>query len=265
MQDRTAMLSADVIGIDLGRKNSQVAVVRGGQVVEEFGVASTPAAFTKAFEGRDRCRVVMEVSGPSPWVSRLLSELGFEAWVVASDSLKAAFKQRQKNDKSDARALAMMGASCAQLLRRVEHRTEAAQRDMATLRIRDTLVRARTQLVNEVRGILASLGMPLPACSTSVFAKRVHSLLSDEDKSLVAPALRQITALTHEIKEIERGDDLLRADLRADRGHGVLERAQKAHDLGPADVRARIQGGFADAWADSVLLHAQRTARSPSR
>ena len=33
----------------------------------------------------------------------------------------------------------------------------------------------------------------------------MHSLLSEEDQALAAPALRQITALTHEIREIERG------------------------------------------------------------
>ncbi len=204
MDNRTSKSSSCVIGIDLGRKTSHAAVVLDGRLIEEFSIAGTRAAFTKAFENRERCRVVMEVCGSSPWVSRLLTDLGYEVLVVAFDSLKVAFKQRQKNDKSDARALALMGATCLPLLRRVEHRTEAHQRDLATLRIRDTLVRNRTALVNEVRGIMNSLGVPLPTCSTSVFAKRIHPLLSEEVQQLVAPALRQIAALTQEIKQIDR-------------------------------------------------------------
>ena len=102
MTNLTARLSPTVIGIDLGRRKSQVAVVCDGKVKEEFSAASTKASFSELFEGRERCRLIMGVCGPSPWVSRLLSDLGFEVMVVASDSLKVAFKQRRKNDKNDA-------------------------------------------------------------------------------------------------------------------------------------------------------------------
>ena len=204
MSDATSKSSRAVYGIDLGRKSSRVAMVQGEKVAEEFGLTMNATAILLAFDKRERGTVVMEVCGASPWVSRLLTKIGFEAMVVASSSLKHAFGQRRKNDKDDARGLAMMGATCPQLLRRVEHRPEPAQRDLAMVRIRDTLVRQRTQLINEVRGILASLGATLKACSSVSFGKHVHSALSEEDEKLVAPALRQLASLSHEIKGVDR-------------------------------------------------------------
>ncbi|HET6230689.1 MAG TPA: hypothetical protein VFE05_11520 [Longimicrobiaceae bacterium] len=48
-------------------------------------VATTPGAIERYFGGRPRCRVALEVSTHSPWVSRQLKALGHEA-VVANMS-----------------------------------------------------------------------------------------------------------------------------------------------------------------------------------
>ena len=203
MRKITKNTGSAVMGIDLGRKRSQIAVVESGEVVDEFAVTMNRDAVRKAFEDRPRCEVVMEACGGSPWVSRLLDEMGFRSVVVASDSLKRAFHHRQKTDRSDARALAQLRASGLPLLRPVSHRPEVAQRDLAIFRIRDSFVHQRTQLINAVRGILASLGVSLPKCSTPSFAKRASDALNDEDRALVGPALRQITALSHEIRQLD--------------------------------------------------------------
>jgi transposase len=194
-----------VIGLDLGKKSVQVTVLSAdATVLARFKVASKRKAIHDAFEKVDTCRVVMEVGGTSPWVSRLLSDLGFDVMVVAASTLKDIFGTRQKNDKNDADSLAAIALKCPELLRRVTHRNEDQQRHKAQLVLRDGMVRSRTLLVNEVRGVLGSLGAELPACSTDAFCRRVSKILEPRDQELVKGTMELIAALTHNIKALER-------------------------------------------------------------
>ncbi len=67
------------IGLDVGDRYSQVfAVDAEGEVIEEGRLPTTQAALRHRFSGMDRARVVLEVGTHSPWMSRLLTELGHE-------------------------------------------------------------------------------------------------------------------------------------------------------------------------------------------
>jgi len=69
------------VGVDLGDRDSRwCGVDAGGEVVEEGRLRTTEAGFRRRFGGTDRSRVVVEVGTHSPWVSRLLEELGHEVW-----------------------------------------------------------------------------------------------------------------------------------------------------------------------------------------
>jgi len=76
------------IGVDLGKRISHVCVLVDGEVEREFKVSSTAESWQQAFEPLERCRLIMEVGGPSPWVSRLLRKMGFDVWVVTPWTLK---------------------------------------------------------------------------------------------------------------------------------------------------------------------------------
>lgn len=192
------------IGVDLGPKRSTVCVIESGAVVKELEFAGTKAAVRKAFQSLPRHRVIMEVGSISPWVSRELTDLGFEVMVVAATTLKEFYsKGRRKTDRDDAHGLAQIAASCPEMLRVVNHRTEPAQRDLARLQVRAALVDQRTALINTVRGLMRSLGVRLPSCSTAAFGKRARAALENEDLTLVDPLLRQIEAATVAIRKIE--------------------------------------------------------------
>ena len=53
-----------------------------------------------------------------------------------------------------------------QLLRPIRHRSEKAQIDLMTVRVRAALVETRTALVNPVRGLVKAAGRGLPPCGT---------------------------------------------------------------------------------------------------
>jgi len=78
----------------------------------------------------------------------------------------------------DAETLARLGRADPQLLAPVTHRGLEAQVDLAQVRARDALVRARTLLINHVRGALKSLGYRAPPAITShTFAVKVAPVI----------------------------------------------------------------------------------------
>ena len=91
-----------------------------------------------------------------------------------------------------------------QLLSPIQHRSVERQRDLNLIHTRDTLVRARTMLVNAVRGLVKSAGGRLPKCSTAYFAVHVSPSLPAELKPATAPLLEQIAALTLQIRRLDQ-------------------------------------------------------------
>jgi transposase len=76
------------IGLDLGDRNSWYCVLEAsGTVVLERRVRTSGKALREAFGVMPRCRIALETGTHSPWISRLLGELGHEV-IVAIDSRK---------------------------------------------------------------------------------------------------------------------------------------------------------------------------------
>ncbi len=67
-----------------------------------------------------------------------------------------------KNDRTDAEQLWRLGRIDPDSLSPIVHRGEDAQRGRISLLARDGMVRARTLLINQVRGFAKSLGSRLP-------------------------------------------------------------------------------------------------------
>ena len=165
-----------VIGIDQGDRFSHLCVLDAqGEVVERSRIRTTPAAYRKWFGGRRaRGRVILEVGPHSPWSSRLLESLGHEVIVANARRVKLIAKADRKTDRVDAETLARLGRIDPNLLAPIEHGGEAAQRDRALLRVREGLVRSRTRLIQQARGLAKALGERLPSAATAAFPRRVR-------------------------------------------------------------------------------------------
>jgi len=71
------------IGLDLGDRFSFYCVLdEAGEVILEQKLPTTPEAMRRAFEKMPRSRIALETGTYSPWVSRLLTELGHEVIVA---------------------------------------------------------------------------------------------------------------------------------------------------------------------------------------
>jgi transposase len=192
------------VGMDLGDKSSRYCVLNeSGVVMLEAAVATTRKAMTEKFKGLPKCRIAIEVGGHSPWVSRLLSQLGHEVVVANPRQVKVISSSSRKTDKVDAEMLARLARVDVQLLRPIRHRSEKAQTDLMTIRIRAALVEARTALINTTRGLAKALGERVPACSADYLGMKQLESLSVGLKETLRPLVEQVEALTVQIKALE--------------------------------------------------------------
>jgi transposase len=189
------------IGIDLGDRKSHVCVLDAdGQVVKRDIVATTRTAFEGWFGKWARCRVVLEASAHSRWSSQVLIELGFEVYVANPRRLREIWGQTRKNDPRDAERLADLGRYKPELLHPIEHRSDAAQLGLVAIKVRDTLVRARTRIVTSIRGTAKQFGLRVPTCDAMNFHERAPGALSEELLGLVQPLIDTLAGMAERIK-----------------------------------------------------------------
>jgi len=193
------------IGLDLGDHSSSYCVLNGaGEIVLEHKVATTPEAMKPVFASMPRCRIAMETGTHSPWVSRLLTELGHEVIVAHAQKVRLIVKSRRKDDRLDARTLARLARIDPELLSPVQHRSAQAQLHLTEIRARAELVSARTALVNAARGLVKSYGERLRKCGTQQVGREITSGLSTGLREALEPLLREVESLNERIQEYDR-------------------------------------------------------------
>lgn len=197
------------IGMDLGDKTSRFCVIdSAGEVVSEGGVATARKAISEKFGGLKRSRIAIAVGTHSPWVSRLLAELGHEVIVANPRQLKLITESSRKSDNVDAETLARLARVDPLLLRPIRHRSECAQMDLMVIRTRAALVQARTSLVNTARGLTKAVGERLPKVDAEALGTDEASGLPEALREVLRPILETVEQLTAKIKaadkEIER-------------------------------------------------------------
>ena len=218
------------IGLDLGDRWSWYCVLdESGQILLEAKVATTPKALQGVFGGMPRSRIALETGMHSPWVSRLLSELGHEVIVAHARNVRLIGESRKKDDRLDAQTLARLARIDPQLLCPVKHRSAKAQADLTVIRARAGLVRARTALVNTVRGLAKSYGERLRGCNVRNMNPEKAEGLSPELQTALQPLLAGIESLSEQIREYnERIETLAQqsypqvAQLKQVKGVGTL-------------------------------------------
>lgn len=196
---------AMTIGLDVGEKTSYYVILeRQGQVVEEGRIRTTEKELEKHFGGRGGARVAIEVGSQSGWLSRLLASWGHEVIVANPRKLRGIYQNRHKTDRVDAQYLARVARLDPELLAPVRHRGAQAQRDLQLLRARDNLVKARTQLINLVRGTLKQFGVSAGRCSAERFAVKVSEVLTPEWKEILGEVVETIEGLTQKIRSYDK-------------------------------------------------------------
>src|ERR1700751_2720471 len=193
------------IGLDLGDRNSWYCVLdEAGQIQLEQRVRTTAKALQEVFGAMPRSRIALEIGTHSPWISRLLSELGHEVIVANARKVRLIGESRKKDDRLDAQTLARLARIDPQLLSPVKHRSAQAQADLTVIRARAGLVRARTALVNTARGLAKSYGERLRGCNVRNMNPEKAEELSPELQAALEPLLAASASLSEQIRECDQ-------------------------------------------------------------
>ena len=235
MLSTTALFPKITVGVDLGDRKSLVCEVdAGAEIVREATIPTTRAAVEAYFSGRERCRVVLEAGTHSPWMSRQIKGLGHEVVVANPAEVYKRRRRKKRNDRTDSRFLARQGRSDVELLYPIQHRSERAQEHLELIRARDQLVRARTRLINHVRGSVKSLGGRIARCSAEAFAGRARREIPAELRVASEPLLDVIADLTRRIQGMDRQVERIAEEYPAAR------RLQQPHGVGPLTATAFV-------------------------
>jgi transposase len=201
------------VGLDLGDRSSWYCVLdESGAIVLEQRLSTTPKAMREVFGGMPRCRVALETGMHSPWISRLLSELGHEVIVAHARNVRLIGESRRKDDRLDAQTLARLARIDPELLCPVKHRSAKAQADLTVIRARAGLVRARTALVNTARGLAKSYGERLRGCNVRNMNPGKAEALSPELQAALRPLLAALESLSQQIREYNERIEKLAAE-----------------------------------------------------
>ena len=148
-------MQISTIGLDLAKNVFQVHGIDANEkvVVRKQLRRSQVIAF---FAALPPCLVGMEACATAHYWARELRKLGHEVRLMPARDVKAYVK-RNKNDAADAEAICE--AVRRPTMRFVTVKTVAQQGRLMQHRVRDQLIRQRTQLINALRAHMAELGI----------------------------------------------------------------------------------------------------------
>jgi transposase len=191
--------------MDLGDKRSFLYVVDNatGDEVEQAQIPTTIKSVGRWFALRQPATVVIEIGTDSGWVSRLIAQYGHEVLVADARQVRQLAKGNDKDDRLDAEFLARLGRVDRKLLKPIKLRTEETQIVLGFIRSRDNLVQARTQLINHVRGMVKTVGVRLPKCSSESFHKLADQI-PEKLQQVLNPTMVSIETLNEQVRAYDR-------------------------------------------------------------
>src|ERR1039457_6839003 len=211
------------LGLDLGDRSHYVCVLDAtGQILHEGPMLNDRVALALLLVKYPAATVALEAGTHSPWISRYLTGLGATVIVANPRKLHAISRHERKCDRRDAVMLARLARADAALLHPLQHGSAQAEHDLLGLKLRDSLVRTRVNLINTVRFTLKSLGHAVSNPSSEAFHKSILTAVPADCLPVVQPVLAE------QIKTLER--DLV---ARSQRDYPVTQRLQQIAGVGP--------------------------------
>ena len=223
-----------VLGIDIAKLVFHIVGMDGtGHVVLRKRVARSEllhfiATLPSALIGMEAC-------GSAHYWARHFREHGHDVRLMAPQFVKAYVKS-PKNDTRDAEAI------CEAVTRptmRFVPMKQLEQQDIQALhRVRERLVKARTALVNEIRGLLSEYGIVLPQ-SLAKFRALIAEKLEADQAKLTPLSTEVFWQLYEEFLALEQRVAYYTERLHAlARSHPVCQRVQTIPGIGPLTATA---------------------------
>ena len=242
------------MGIDLGKNTFHLcAMDRRGRVV--MAKQFRRRGLEKFLDAHEPCLVGMEACGGAHHWARWLGARGYDARLMSAQFVRAYVKSN-KNDWRDAEAICE--AVGRPTMRFVPVKTVEQQGVQHLHRARSLVVRQRTALANQMRGMVFEYGLVV-AKGIGILRRRVPELLEDADnalpmavRELLAEEYRELVRLDERVKWFDAKLDALARDDEACRRlqtlPGVGPKVASALVAAAGDGRAFASGREFAAW-----------------
>ncbi len=187
-------MEISVLGIDLAKNVFQVhGVNQQGQGV--FKKTLSRKALILYVANLPPCMIAMEACGGSHYWGRKFTEMVHTDKLISPQFVKP-FVKSNKNDANDAEAI--VEAAVRPNMRFVAVKTVAQQDALCIHRVRERLVRGRTALINEIRGLLHEYGVVIPK---GAYNMRTHlpAIIENAENHLSVQTKRLFQSLYEEL------------------------------------------------------------------
>lgn len=197
-------MKCKTIGIDLAKNVFQVCGVN----------EHSKALFNKKLQRKEllafmakkeQTTVVMEACYSSNYWGREITKLGHDVKLISAQHV-TPFVRGNKNDHND--AMAIVEASHRPYIRFVPIKTEYQQEINSLHRIRERLIRNRTGVINQTRGLLSEFGVIANAGKAELF-KRLSTFIinpqySQQLRDMISESYAEHFELSNHIEKIEK-------------------------------------------------------------
>jgi transposase len=229
-------MEISVLGIDLAKSVFQLHGVdlKGKNVLRKRLSRGQLLAFVANLPN---CLIGMEACGGAHYWARELRKLGHRVKLISPQFVKPYVKSN-KNDAADAEAI------CEAVTRphmRFVSIKEVDQQDLQNLhRVRERLVKARTALSNEIRGLLHEYGIVLPQ-KMGQLRKGLPVALSQSEDRLSALSQEVFRNLQKELQDLDEKISFYDYKIHAvHESHPVCQRLAEIPGVGPLSSTALV-------------------------
>ena len=196
-------MEVSIIGIDLAKNIMHVhGINKTGNVI--FKKKLQRDKLLEFMVNLPKCLVGIEACGSSNHWAREITKLGHDVRLMAPQFVKPYVKTN-KNDRNDAEAICE--AVSRPNMRFVPIKTIDQQSILSIHRVRERLVKSRTALSNEIRGLLSESGIIIPQGINKVIPKLIEILDSDQlgeiDKITFTELLEELEEIFKRVEHLE--------------------------------------------------------------